>query len=108
MDRIAFLTEFIQSNPHDLFSKHALALEWIKQGDDDHALKLFHEILSIDPQYVGSYYHMAKLQERVQGGQAAMDTYHLGIKVAESIHDQHALRELKSALQQLTDEMEGY
>ena len=108
MDRIAFLSEFIQSNPHDLFSKHALALEWIKQGDDDNALKLFQEIISIDPQYVGSYYHMAKLQERVQGSQAAMDTYQLGIKVAESIQDQHALRELKSALQQLTDEMEGY
>ena len=108
MDRIAFLTEFIQSNPHDLFSKHALALEWIKQGDDENALKVFHEILSIDFLYVGSYYHMAKLQERMQDLQAAKETYKLGIKAAESIRDQHALRELKSALQQLTDEMEGY
>jgi tetratricopeptide (TPR) repeat protein len=108
MDRIAFLTGFIQSNPDDLFSKHALALEWIKQGDDQNALELFHEIFSKDPLYVGSYYHMAKLQERKQDLQAAMETYTLGIKAAESIHDQHALRELRSAMQQLTDEMEGY
>ena len=108
MDRIAFLTEFIQSNPHDLFSKHALALEWIKQGDDEKALNIFTEILSIDPQYIGSYYHLAKLQERNQDLQAAIKTYHMGIKVAESIRDLHALRELKSALQKLTDEMEGY
>jgi hypothetical protein len=32
----------------------------------------------------------------------------MGIKVADSIRDLNALRELKSALQQLTDEMEGY
>ena len=64
MDRIAKLKEFLRVNPDDSFVQHALALEYVKAGDDAVARKLFENILTRDKSYVGSYYHLAKLLER--------------------------------------------
>ena len=61
MDRIEKLKTFLESTPADSFLQHALALEYIKVGDDGEARKLFKEILLREPTYVGSYYHLGKL-----------------------------------------------
>ena len=65
-DRIEKLRDFLVASPGDPFLKHALALEYIKIGDDITARKLFEEILEADPVYIGSYYHLGKLLERQQ------------------------------------------
>ena len=64
MDRIDKLKEFLKADPTDSFVQHALALEYIKLGDDGEARRLFETILEREPGYVGSYYHLAKLLER--------------------------------------------
>ncbi|OYW81902.1 MAG: hypothetical protein B7Z27_01095, partial [Sphingobacteriia bacterium 32-37-4] len=65
MNRIDRIQEMLASNPTDQFLRHALALEWIKIGNDAAARGLFEAILTEDPTYIGSYYHLAKLLERV-------------------------------------------
>ena len=72
MERIAKLKEFIASNPEDSFIQHALALEYIKIGDDDAALQLFEELLNRNENYIGSYYHLGKLLERNNNMSRAM------------------------------------
>jgi Tfp pilus assembly protein PilF len=64
VDRIIKLKEFLKINPADSFVQHALALEYIKLGNDEQAKVLFEEILNREPGYIGSYYHLAKLLER--------------------------------------------
>ncbi|MGB5027877.1 MAG: tetratricopeptide repeat protein, partial [Chitinophagaceae bacterium] len=64
MDRIEKLKEFLKASPTDSFLQHALALEYIKLGNDEEARRLFEELLNREPGYVGSYYHLAKLLER--------------------------------------------
>ena len=66
MERIQKLQEYLQASPGDSFLKHALALEYIKIGEDILARQQFEEILSAEPGYVGSYYHLAKLLERIK------------------------------------------
>ena len=41
MDRLKKLNEYLSSNPKDNFLRHALALEYIKEGDDVKAKNLF-------------------------------------------------------------------
>jgi Tfp pilus assembly protein PilF len=106
MDRIAFLKDFISKNPMDLFSRHALAMEMIKLGNDVEAKSILDQILLIDSNYVGSYYHLGKVEERLGMMNDALLTYHKGIQVAMKLGDQHASRELKAALNQLRDELE--
>ena len=41
MERIQKLKEFLQVNPDDSFVQHALALEYVKIGEDEQAKELF-------------------------------------------------------------------
>lgn len=101
-ERIGKLLEFLAQNPADSFIQHALALEYIKGGDEAQARSLFESLLARDPGYVGSYYHLAKLLER-QGDEAgAIRVYETGMEAAKKAGDQHAYGELRSALEELT------
>ena len=101
MDRIEKIKEFLQQNPHDNFLQHALALEYIKIGRDEEARLLFEEILSRDPGYIGSYYHLAKLHERNQAVEQAITIYERGMEVAKKAGENHAYSELRSAYEEL-------
>lgn len=101
MDRIEKLKLFIAQNPQDHFSKHALAMEYIKLGDDTAAKALLESILKSDPGYVGSYYHLGKLWERAGDAEIAKQVYASGIEIARRQGDNHARGELMTALDNL-------
>ncbi len=103
MNRVAKLEEMLKANPTDSFLQHALALEYIKRGEEDVAEKLFKIILEREPGYVGSYYHLAKLLERKGDEAAAIQTYDRGMQQAQLAGDTHSLNELRMALEELDD-----
>ncbi len=101
MEKIERLKEYIQVNPADKFLLHALALEYIKIGSDAEARKLFEEILTKDPDYVGSYYHLAKLLERTNEKELAIEWYQKGMEAAKLAADDHSYNELQAAYEDL-------
>jgi Tfp pilus assembly protein PilF len=103
MDRIAKLREFLQSNPDDSFVQHALALEYVKAGDDAEARSLFENLLNRDENYIGSYYHLAKLLERHDEYESAKKWYELGMLKAKENNDMHAYNELLAAYEDLVE-----
>jgi Tfp pilus assembly protein PilF len=102
VDRIAKLKDFLKENPTDSFLQHALALEYIKLGDDEAARQLFEEILNREPGYIGSYYHLAKLLERNGKEEEAIKVYEKGMEESKKAGDNHALGELRGAYEELT------
>lgn len=102
MERIERLNEFLKASPDDSFLQHALALEYVKLGDEMEARSLFEAILQRDEAYVGSYYHLAKLLERVGEEAAAISVYEKGMAIAKAAGDNHAYSELRSAYEDLT------
>jgi Tfp pilus assembly protein PilF len=101
MDRIEKLKEFLAQNPDDAFVQHALALEYVKLGEEELAKGLFETILGNDPSYTGSYYHLAKLFERTNRSKEALLIYEQGIEACKKAGDPHALRELQNAYEDL-------
>jgi Tfp pilus assembly protein PilF len=101
MDRIARIKEFLKDSPNDSFLKHALALEYIKIGDDSGARQLFEELLAYEPGYVGSYYHLGRLLERAGLSSEAISVYETGMQMAKAANDKHAYNELQAALDDL-------
>ena len=81
-ERIHKLKEFLDKNPADNFLQHALALEYSKIGDDVQARQLFEEILTRDPGYIGSYYHLAQLLQRNGETALAVQWYERGMEAA--------------------------
>jgi Tfp pilus assembly protein PilF len=102
MSRIEKILVMLAENPADSFLQHALALEYIKTGDDEKARDLFEDILNRDPGYIGSYYHLAKLQERLGETDQAVQVYKKGMEVAMKAGDNHAYGELRGAYEELT------
>ena len=103
MDRIDKLKEFLAANPADSFVQHALALEYAKAGDDAEAKKLFESVLSNDEDYIGSYYHLAKLLERNDDRASALRWYEQGMLKAKENGDMHAYNELQAAYEDLVE-----
>ena len=102
MDRIEKLKEFLVQSPQDSFLQHALALEYIKLGDDTQAEELFTTILARDPGYIGSYYHLAKLLERNERTEEAIKIYEKGMDAAKKAGEDFAYGELRGAYEELT------
>jgi Tfp pilus assembly protein PilF len=101
VDRINKLKEFLKADPTDSFVQHALALEYIKQGDDGEARRLFETILEREPAYVGTYYHLAKLLERTRDNDGAIKVYEKGMEEAKKLGDNKAYGELRGAYEEL-------
>ena len=102
MHKIDRLKEFLTAAPEDCFVKHALALEYIKQGDDDMARQQFDELLRLNENYIGSYYHLAKLLERTGNTEDAIKVFEKGMEKSKTAGDRHTYSELQSALEDLT------
>ncbi len=101
MERIDRIKEFLATNPTDNFLRHALALEYVKIGDISGARTLFEGILSASPDYVGSYYHLAKLLEQIGETALAIEWYEKGMAAAKTAKDQHSYNELQGAYEEL-------
>ena len=103
MDRIDKLKQYMKTAQKDSFLQHALALEYIKVGKNADAKKLFNEVLKREPTYIGSYYHLGKLLERIGDPAKALRVYERGMEVAKIIDDHHSYSELQSAYEDLED-----
>jgi hypothetical protein len=103
LNRVDRLLGFIERNPSDAFSRHALAMEYIKMGKDADARYQLETLLADDPGYVGSYYHLGKIHERMGDLSAAAMVYARGMEAARLAGDRHAAGELNAALLNIED-----
>jgi len=101
MERIEKLKTFLAQNPADSFVQHALALEYVKLDRDEEARSEFESLLKSDEKYVGTYYHLAKLLERMDKREEAIACYQKGMQIAKEIKDNHAYNELQAAYEDL-------
>lgn len=97
-DRLATLLDYLRDDPDDPFVRYALAQEYLKGGDTAEALRFFEELVTDQPDYVGTYYHLGKLYETLGRKDEAVQTYRAGIDAATRASDTHARAELQGAL----------
>ena len=95
------LEAFLEADPKDIFTKFALALEYLKIDNKAKALQLFEELIASDPNYVGTYYHLGNLYRSLDRTEDAIRTYKAGTEIALKASDNQALSELQAALMEL-------
>ena len=106
MSRLQQLQQFLADSPDDAFILFALAKEHEKQNELALALSYYLTLREKNADYVGTYYHLGKLQEKQQDFDAAVATYTEGMAAAKKAGDNHAFRELAGARLNLVDEDE--
>lgn len=94
-DRLLQLQDFLKDQPDDAFILFAIAKEYEGLNKLTKAEEGYLYLKSVDPNYVGLYYHLGQLQEELEKPDDAMATYVAGIAVAKEIKDHHALSELQ-------------
>lgn len=99
-DRIVQLEKFYEEDPADPFNAYALALEYLA-SDPAKARSLFEILLQEHSGYLPTYYHAAKFFQNTGEREKAISVYEKGISLAESTKDGKALRELRSAYDEL-------
>lgn len=102
-NRLQYLSQLLESSPNDTFVLFALAKEYENAGADEHALVFYQRLEATDSDYIGLYYHLGKLYERLQNPQEAIKTYKKGIEAGRRAQDRHSVSELQGALLNLED-----
>lgn len=99
-NRLEQLLAYYREDPNDPFNLYALALEYQKH-DVAKAKEYFDRLLQQHEGYVATYYHAARLYQDLGEKEKAAQVYEKGIAVARGHNDLKAMRELKSAYDEL-------
>jgi tetratricopeptide (TPR) repeat protein len=102
MDRLETFRSFIASSPTDPFPRYGLAMELKTRGALVDAANAFAELIEAFPDYVATYLMAGGTLVALARKDEAADIYRKGIEVATQRGDQHARRELESALAEIT------
>jgi tetratricopeptide (TPR) repeat protein len=95
--RLTKLLEFLESDPDDPFVLYALATEYNTLNDTEKALEYYLKLVTDHPGYVGTYYHLGKLYQKIAQTELALDIYQKGMVAARNKKDMHAFSELQGA-----------
>ncbi len=101
LSRLEQLRQFLEQEPNDPFLQYAIATEYLKLGDLEQALAYYLKTIEVDENYVGTYYHLGKLYEKLTDAPSAEKTYKNGMEVARKANQQHAFSELQQAYNKL-------
>lgn len=104
-NRLDSLLAMYDEKKPDSFILFAIAKEYEYQENMDTAIQRYEDLKTMDPNYVGLYYHLAKAYESKDMPEKAINIYEEGIQVAKKQADFHALSELNNAKTNLEMEM---
>ena len=103
--RISILESYLNEDPHDVFSRYALALEYKELGRIQDAYDHYIILKKQHPDYLPTYYMAGKTAEELQLFNEALGWYSEGGLMAIRSNNGQALNELNAAAQMLKDEM---
>lgn len=103
-ERMKKLEALLADDGESPFLLFAIAKEYEGIPDLKAALAQYQSLEAKSPDYVGLYYHLGKLQEKMEDLASAQATYERGMAVAKSQGDKHAHGELSTAHWEITDD----
>jgi len=98
-ERLEQLLNFLNGGSQDPFIRYAIATEYLKLKQYDLALEYYEDLILNNPDYVGTYYHLGGLLEKLERKEEAIAIYEKGIATAKKVKNMHALSELQGVYQ---------
>ncbi len=100
-NRLEMLTQFLQQNPNDAFTRYGLAMEYSKLGQVETALDQFNKLLEQHPDYTNGYFMAAHTLVKAGRTDDAKKMLTDGIECAKRTGNRHALSEMSGMLDEL-------
>ena len=98
MSRLTELEAMLDSNPGDPFIIYALAREYEQNLATMQALLMYEHLVTDHPDYIGTYYHYAKLLYAARNEKEGIRMLEKGIEWGTKEKDMHAVSEMKALL----------
>jgi Tfp pilus assembly protein PilF len=102
--RLESLKRLLEEDPHDSFTRYALALEYNSLGDLETAVTYLKEVIDRDASYLPAYHQLGQIYARLNRTEEAKQVYRKGIELAQAKGDIHAKGEMTEELEELEDE----
>lgn len=103
LSRINMLLSLLNSEPNDVFTNYALALEYAAENDFGKAEIQFLKVLEIDKNYLPCFYQLGQLKEKTGEVEIALKYYHEGLDLAKKQANNKAINEINEAIFLLED-----
>jgi predicted Zn-dependent protease len=101
MDKIAGLKEILALDPKSSLARYGIAMELVKRGETDAALREFDTLVVNDPDYTAGYFMAAQTLAKAGRNAEAIARLREGINCAARTGNRHALGEMQSMLDEL-------
>jgi Flp pilus assembly protein TadD len=95
------LQEMLAEEPNDPFLRYGLAMEFVSEGNDEEAVRCFHELTAAAPDYVPAYHQAGQALVRLGRTDQARALFDRGIVAARKQGDVHAAEEMAGFLANL-------
>jgi Flp pilus assembly protein TadD len=82
-------------SPNDPFLRYGLAMEFVSEGNDEEAVRCFHELLTVAPDYVPGYLQAGQALARLGRQEQARAVFTKGIATARQQGDHHSAEEME-------------
>jgi Tfp pilus assembly protein PilF len=92
------IEEFLKEDPADPFLRYGLAMEYVREHDDEGATRCLEELLAVRPDYVPAYQQAGQAFVRLGRADDARAMFKRGIAAAREHNDQHAMEEMQGFL----------
>jgi Tfp pilus assembly protein PilF len=93
--------EMLADAPDDAEMRYGLAMEYVSEGDDAGAVRVFEESFRRNPDYPPAYHMAGRALQRLNRIAEARQVLERGIQVAQRQRDQHAAGEMQELLDNL-------
>jgi len=100
-ERIRKLKALLELDPHDSFTRYALAMEYAGANDTVQAITMLENLKLADPSYVPTYQQLGYLYDKSGRRGEAATVLKLGMQFAAQQGDHHARSEMQDALESL-------
>lgn len=104
--RLEQLISILEQGSVDPFIRYAIATEYLKEKQFELAIQYYEDLVTNNPEYVGTYYHLGKLYYELGRQNDAEETFQKGIVVAREAKQMHALSELQQIYKSITSGFE--
>lgn len=95
------LEAMLKDEPGDPFLRYGLAMEYVSAGDDEGALRQFHELFAHSPDYFPGYHQAGQALIRLGRTDGAREVLRRGVAMARKQGEQHAAEEMQGLLDML-------
>ena len=98
MQRLETLKAMLEQNPSDTFARYGIAMEYVRGGELEQAVREFRELLATNPNYPPAYYHGGQTLEKLGRTDEARALYQQGMDVSTRVGDLHTRSEIQAVL----------